>query len=100
MREPKQTCPDINRIQEAVRDVIRYLYWMEDTWHLIKDLDGVIDEMEDVRRINSDLRDWGHQNLKELEEAVQELEETKRELETARAEIEELEARVLEIEHA
>jgi hypothetical protein len=99
MREPKQTCPDIDSIQDAVRGVIICLDRMEGTWDLIKDLDGVVNEMEDVRSINYDLRDWGHQNLKELEEAVRELEETKRELEEARLEVRSAYAEMIRLSH-
>lgn len=71
-REPiKNTCPDIDKSQDLVRDAI-------------VDLRYLIDSLEELRRSNGDLRDWGNKlvdRCKELEKEVAELESKNDELE-------------------
>lgn len=92
MREPKNSCPDINSTQTDLRRGIEELRWIEcdalgqESIQLAMRLMGyAIDEMEEVRKINEELREYAnywrqeHDNLLRevgnLERLVEELRE-------------------------
>jgi DNA-binding transcriptional MerR regulator len=75
----KNTCPDIDSVIKSIRDAMRITEDADDLpLGQISDafrdvhylLDGLEDQLEDLRSDNSSLRNWGL----ELEEKVEELE--------------------------
>jgi hypothetical protein len=67
-----QTCPDINKRQKELKQMIKDIEYAqkrydmnEDTKDLLyaiaNELDTTIDVLEDLRRSNSDLRDFGEE---------------------------------------
>lgn len=67
----RNTCPDINAIQEEIKEIIKdferfndtdnpddFISSMEDASYKLRDIHSIL---EDLRRSNSDLRDWGHE---------------------------------------
>ena len=93
MREPKHTCPDIDRVIRAlkasIKDVEHAKSLVQDAFNLTEVLAienllnnamdildqvvydiNLVDEMEELRGANSQLRDWGHYLDNELEKAL------------------------------
>jgi predicted nucleic acid-binding Zn-ribbon protein len=75
----RNTCPDIDSVIKSIREAMTMVQDADDlTLNQISDafsavyylLDGLEDQLEDLRSDNSSLRNWGL----ELEERVEELE--------------------------
>ena len=84
----KHTCPDIDKVIKALKDMgstakdgmndsdrdsSHYQRYKDIEW----DIDGIIDQMEELRNSNARLRDWGENT----ESANRDLEDEKWELE-------------------
>lgn len=59
-----QTCPYIN----TVRDFIEGIEWSDDEENLAKGAKEACVVLEQIRQMNSDLRDFGNKQAQELEE--------------------------------
>ena len=71
-----QTCPLINEVIDAVKSV----EWEENNWY---DEKGLVDILEQIRKHNGDLRDWGSEKnheIHDLNEEVNDLQEEIRRL--------------------
>jgi hypothetical protein len=85
-----QTCPDINTIQTSIKTALKLANqgYQECSWppqgleiltDIIYELDGLEGKLEDLRKANAALREWGQQMEKEkieLEKDNAVLEET------------------------
>ena len=54
--EPKHSCPDINAVQKMVQGFFDLI--PEDSQSR-RELNICLEQLENIRRINSDLREWG-----------------------------------------
>lgn len=79
----KHTCPDIDKAQKKLKSVMRSLAELdwEDKNYTISELDDVDDALEDLRKSNDALRQWGEELDKELEEAANTISNLETELE-------------------
>jgi septal ring factor EnvC (AmiA/AmiB activator) len=68
-----QTCPLINEIIDAVKSVD----WKKDDWH---DEKGLLDIIEQIRKHNGDLRDWGSDKNQEIHDLNEELNDLRNEV--------------------
>lgn len=94
MREPKHSCPDIDAAKRCLRTVLdeasnirrqaEFIDSLEDDDEIVltrgsiyeiqlslDEIDRYADldrELEEIRELNSSLREWGHSLLKQLEE--------------------------------
>jgi len=88
------TCPTINRAQKAIQDAIDFLEsidWGDDEESrdlesaAKKHIDGLSEAhhgaLEDVRKANEKLREWGAETEANLEEAKEQNEELERQME-------------------
>jgi predicted nucleic acid-binding Zn-ribbon protein len=68
MKEPKPTCPLID-------DVIKYIRHGDLNLD-VSDVKIIIEMLEDIRLANSDIREWGHSSIDDLESEIENHEET------------------------
>lgn len=82
----KHTCPDIDGAIRRLKDIILSCRSIEDR-SIAKDIeweaDYVIDELEDLRKANAALREWGEGLEKELQDKEDELFNMAQELKTS-----------------
>lgn len=89
----KNTCPDIDRviknlrqIQNAAKDGMKkFKNENDDAYELFKDcewdIDDIIGELEDLRKSNSSLREWGESLTDELESSANYINELEQKIE-------------------
>lgn len=91
----KNTCPDIDKVINHLKAAIRAAidgrkahpeaddyFW--DILYNIEDLEG---RMEDLRKDNAALRDWGHDLDKELEDAANQINDLENKIEDLKSEL-------------
>lgn len=81
--EPEQTCPNINGLQSEIRDLERYISKKEryadneEAKEILSDISNMIynweRDLEDIRKQNIALRDWGNLCLDNVELKTKEL---------------------------
>jgi predicted nuclease with TOPRIM domain len=86
------TCPKIDEVISAINSV----NWGEDSYW---DANRVIEIMEEIRKANSDLRDWGNQMCRERDELQDEFDYLKRENDKLQDDVNDYEKQVIELEH-
>lgn len=83
----KNTCPDIDKcivqIKEAIKAVMRgrkeYPEAEDYFWDILTNIDDLEGRLEDLRKDNSALRDWGHSLESELHTAAETIAELENE---------------------
>lgn len=90
----KMTCPDIDKIIKSLRSALRTAehglknFKGEDCGEYFKDieydLDGLEWELEDLRKSNASLREWGDDLENQLEIAANEINDLENKLEESR----------------
>lgn len=84
----KHTCPDINKVikklesmqvlaQQGMEDHERFSDEYDRYKQIEWDIDSIIDSLEDLRKANSALREWGEKLDDKVEELKEEIEELK-----------------------
>lgn len=86
------TCPKIDEVISAVNSV----NWDEDNYW---DAKKVIEIMEEIRKANTDLREWGNQMYRERDELQDQLDDLERENKDLKSNIDEFEMQVNELEN-
>jgi DNA repair ATPase RecN len=75
-REPiKNTCPNIDKRISELNSI------KKDLRNSMDDIDSIINELEDLRASNSELRDWGREEAETVDKLEDENYELRRELE-------------------
>lgn len=102
-QEPNRpTCPDINRIQNTILEIINNFKSLNETntaddfLNCIADdcidLEGISKELEDLRSSNGDLRNWGQELLSIAEKLSDERDNFECELQDAQSNINDLQS--------
>ena len=102
------TCPIINSVIDRMKlakneaDYISKHSQEEDSTGgasiILEELSNAIEEIEDVRSANSELRDWGNEEYNRAEEVERERDEAIRDKEYLQEEIDELKVKIEELE--
>jgi len=90
----KNTCPIIDDVVSYI-DGFRREFSNDETE---VDFKNALSVLEDVRRANSTLRDWGNEEYNRAEELEKERDELERENKTLKADVEYYEGKVKELE--
>lgn len=74
MKEPAPTCPKVDKVKQRLKDILwnydKAIDYLQD---LKKETEDALDELEEVRDANIELREWGshwHEVAQEAESAA------------------------------
>lgn len=105
MKEPKNSCPHINWIQNELKRGIKELEFIEckgddhESIELaIRFIDDAIDQMEDVRKINEELREYANYWRQEYDNQLREIADLERLVESLKDERDEIQERADELQ--
>lgn len=80
----KHTCPDIDAAIKRLKDAMRGCKSIEDeslARDIVWEIDYVMSDLEDLRKSNAALRDWGEDLEKQLEDKDNEIYELQQKIE-------------------
>jgi chromosome segregation ATPase len=81
----KNTCPDIDSVIDTVESAVR-------------ELNGISDQMEELRTANAALRGWGEDLVKELDDVEDERDDLQRKVDEKDHEIDNLRDQIKQLE--
>ena len=85
----KNTCPDIDKVIASLRAAVKsaqkgrkeYPDADDYFWDILYEIEGLEGRLDDLRKDNSSLRDWGHSLDEQLREAAQVISDLETQLE-------------------